>query len=422
MKKHTNLLPWVSCALMFLTAPFPVGALEGLRIDLGKIEGPSWVAEGVSLRLSLATDGETGIGLRIDRLSLPPPLDHFHKLELDCPKALLGYHQIACPSGTLIVGSSLLDRPATGVEFTYRYADGAVTATVRDIAFAGGILEAALTFDKAEWGATLTGSDLDLTAAAAHLGGLITLPEGWSLGGKAMLSSRLRGRGAVADVQVRGTVEKLHFSDSTNQKAGEGLEVDFTATAGTEDRGWRFQTQLDVNRGLVYVDPVFIEVQGHALHGEAQGVWGPEKQRLTFTYWKYSHPNTLELTGEGSVALGEDPALVEGRLDFSAADMSPFYTVYLQPLLPETMLGDLEAAGSVRGRFVQTKGGELTATVTLKDTDVDDREGRFGLNGLNGTVNWGTGETGKESRLVWEGAHFYRVPFGKGDFKGVTAG
>ncbi len=82
------------------------------------------------------------------------------------------------------------------------------------------------------------------------------------------------------------------------------------------------------------------------------------------------------------------------------------------------MLGDLETGGRISG-VVSLDDSRLTSAVlTMQDLHLDDRQQRFAAYGLQGVVHWpgpdDEGTSGETSRISWEGASAYSIPFGAG--------
>ena len=56
-------------------------ALERIELSLGRLEGTGWQAEGAVASITLGE--QPGVTIRLDGLSVPPPLDVVHGLGLD---------------------------------------------------------------------------------------------------------------------------------------------------------------------------------------------------------------------------------------------------------------------------------------------------------------------------------------------------
>ncbi|HZD52630.1 MAG TPA: hypothetical protein VE175_06250, partial [Woeseiaceae bacterium] len=92
------------------------------------------------------------------------------------------------------------------------------------------------------------------------------------------------------------------------------------------------------------------------------------------------------------------------------------YSGLLQVLAAGTLFGDLKTAGTVSGALTIADNALAGADLLLDRLTLDDRQGRFSVQGLSGRVHWpgpgGRSEEAPPSTLRWEAAGAYRIPFG----------
>lgn len=153
-----------------------------------------------------------------------------------------------------------------------------------------------------------------------------------------------------------------------------------------------------------------------ALHIEATQQAG-EGWRLPRLSWRDDGILALD----GSAALTPDAGLAELDLNLRSADLAPLRDGYLSGFLGLAGLAKLELTGAAQVRL-RMSGDELRmAEATLIDASMNDAQGRFRFEGLDGTVSY-SADTAVGSELGWRSGELYgldfgavRLPFSSGD-------
>jgi len=239
--------------------------------------------------------------------------------------------------------------------------------------------------------------------------------------GRGNLSLQMSGAPTPSSLALETELSGFAFAD--RQGLREGAELDLRCALSSERNhdDWTFSGRCDAGKGLVYVDPLYVEVGDDPLHLAARGQWHASARRLVLERFAYRHPGVLVFHGR-AVAAGEEALAVQAlRVDLTEASLDGFYPVYVQPLISDGLL-ELESEGQLAGRLQWRRQGAAQVELQLRDVYVDDAAGRAGLYGLTGTLRWGQGLPAEVSRLRWLGGHVYRAQFGEAELEAAAQG
>ncbi len=126
----------------------------------------------------------------------------------------------------------------------------------------------------------------------------------------------------------------------------------------------------------------------------------------------YRHPGVLELNAEAELALEQDEPLRRLSLGSAPASLRALYDAYLQPLVAEGLLADLDSAGELELSLEHRAGGAARLELALRDVYLEaaapagGQQRPFGLQGVDGRLVWNRDSASAEtSSLSWAGGH-----------------
>ncbi|MFP4161967.1 MAG: hypothetical protein ACLFSK_08315 [Ectothiorhodospira sp.] len=394
---------WVLCLWAILMATPVQGAR--ITLDIGALEGSGVAMEGVRGRLDTGGAGAPHLTLRVDRLRLPPPVGPLEDLRLDCPGGRLGMGGLACPDLRMV-----LPGPGTVTGRLHLERDGRLDLDLDPFPLAGGEVGLRLRGTADDWRARVRvrGMEVSDLAEGARRRGQ-PLPD-WTLAGRLDLDLTLRGRGA----RPRGMAGRLAWRDGgfgnpVGTLAGEGLDLVLEGSARATGSGWTGTLEADARSGGAYLDPVFLDLEAHALSLGVEGGWDGAQLRVDDLRLDWGSALSLEARGEGRPEAF--PEGFRGRLDLKRARFPEVYEGLLRPFVRGTVLGDLETAGALSARM-DWDGRPLRAAVTVSGLFADDRRGRLGLYDADGRLLWDARGGAPTSHLGFQGGHLYRIPLG----------
>ena len=391
-----------------------VHAVESVQLSFGDIVGDGWSLEDVSLQLNWTGETSASVELQATKAHLPGELGSVSDLRLACASVELTATVMDCREGRLVLKSSRLGRQSLPLSVYYHHADHRIRIKLRNIRLAAGRVAMSADYQQGSWSAEVQGAKLQLAGVARELriAGVEIPPL--TVEGRIGLQLSLKGQGAgVTSLAYAADLQSESFSDETGRYAGEGLAVSLKGTARPLRNSWRVKTSMTARQGAVYIDPVYVEVGTVPIAGEASFDWTPGRQRLTLRDFSYRHPGTLDLAGKGRLDFQHAQPLRQLRLALREVVLPSAYATYLQPWLTESLAGNLEMAGQLRGDVRIDQGGLVQASADLQSISLSEKGGLFGLDNLSGHLAWSVTAAPEYSTLSWDSGHVYRVSLGR---------
>jgi hypothetical protein len=402
--------------LVLLAAGNPVGhGVEEFMLTLGDIQGAGWTLAGVEARLAWLDDHTAALRLKATKATLPEPLESVTDLRGECAQGTITPHRITCREGELWLGPGYLDAQHLRIDFDYRLDTGRLELAVDGLRLDGGRIAATMKLDRTGWNLTVRGSTLQLAAVSTRLVEAGVLPSPLAGPGTLGFTARLQGEGARMQTgSLSARLQSTEFTDTQGNLSGANLDLNFDAGVKRVADRWQVTGSLDGNQGQLYIDPVFIDLDSRPVQVTAVLDWQPSAGRLLVRSLDYGHPGTVRLHAAGLIRLDRPVRLEDFSLDITEGRFPGLYDTYLQPWLNDTPLADLQVTGAVMAAIRWRQGRTAGIRLDLDDISFDDRDGRYGLGGLQGRVDWAAGEEPRNSDLHWRNGHLYRVPLGMG--------
>ena len=404
----TALLP----ALLAIAA-LPGFAVDIVRLKLATLAGPGWSAAALTLQLNRLDERHVGLVLQVQSVALPEGLGELSAVTLSCARAQLTATAVSCASGTLKAHSSVLGRQHIRTSFRYRFDTGRIDTELQGLRAYDGTLAITAHLADTHWQVKARGEALSLPAITRQLasaGIAVPVVEG---SGRLDLTASMSGVAShmsEAEVETRLLAEEV--SDLEGSVAAENLDVSLHAVVKAVATGMQVTLELSGRQGALYVDPVFVEMPSQPLQLRARFDWLPAGQQLRLQSFTYSHPGSVQLEGQGHFTLATDTPVRELQLEIQQAAFPSLYDTYLQPWLLDSMLADLDTAGQLSGTLRWEQGKLSHVSLDPARLSVDDREGRFELDSMNGRVRWSDAGIPVRSELAWAGGSVFRVLLG----------
>lgn len=402
---------------LLVIAVLPGHAIDVVRLKLGALEGAGWSAQAVTVELTWLDEGYAGLLLQTQGAALPEGLGNLSGVSLSCPRAQLTATEVRCAKGVLKAQSSVLGQQAIRISFRYQLDSGRIDTELLGIRVHDGTLALTAQLSGSRWQIDARGEALSLPAVTRQLAAAgIALPvvDG---SGQLDITARMSGRAsqlAEADVDIQLRAEEI--SDVDGSVAGENLDLGLHATVKTVASGMQVALELSGRQGALYIEPVFVQMPSQPLQLTARFDWLPAEQQLLLQSFSYHHPGSVQLEGQGLFSLAADAPLQELQLEIRQADFPSLYDTYLRPWLYGSMLADLDTAGQLSGTLRFDKGKLSQLSLEPLNLSVDDREGRFALDAMNGRVRWSDTAAPERSELAWAGGSLFQVALGASRF------
>lgn len=394
--------PFIMLLVVSIALAWANGAQAGLSVGADTLQVPGLEMSGMQADIDPAASGRgLDVKLTADRADMPAM--GWRKLGLGLD-GVLDRDEL----GRWVFDGSLRLKGAPG---------GALgNATVRIVAdAAANTLEVSLRQDKASAQVALP---MDQPTHAQIT--LKDLPAGWLQG---LLSTVWSGRATAgrvdADlaldiledgVQAAGqfALDGVGFDGSGGKLAGQSLSGGGRVGVDSHADGQSIDLDVTLRGGDLLLGPLYADLPAHAVQ-LALGI-RTHKGELAIPRLRLTDPDALQLEGElGFTAKGDLSRL---RFDRFNARFPAAYNRYGKGLLRDAGLDGLRASGEVAGH-VAMEGGALTAfAMQTGGLDLALSDGRLGIDGLRGSVDWSATDERPATKLGWRALRVYRIPNG----------
>ena len=348
------------------------------------------------------------VSLHVDRLSVPGLDAPLTDIEFSCPDSDRPWPELHCEQGVLRLAESPLGPQQLHVVLDW-HPSGEWRMAFSGLRYAGDQLTGELSGTDAGWRLTARASRIALGRAAE----LQRLRKTWGLeqmSGRLAATLELRGDGdGLHDLSATARVTDLAYADSAGEQAAEKVAGRLSVSARRKGDDWSGSTDVRLQGGEVYSDPLFLDIASQPLRLQASGRWNG--RLLSLDRLDLDGGRMLQVKGKGTLD-SRALALRKGQLQVDSADLGGLYRQVLQPVLAGTPLDDVEIEGAAACRLQWDGGGLSAIDGSIDRIDLDQRGGRFGFNGLSAQLAWRGQGSSPDSTLALEGGHLGKLEFG----------
>ncbi|KJV34639.1 hypothetical protein [Luteibacter yeojuensis] len=249
---------------------------------------------------------------------------------------------------------------------------------------------------------------------------LKNLPAGWLQG---LLSTVWSGRptgGKVdadlaldlldAGVQAAGqfALDGVGFDTPGGKMAGQKVSGSGRLGLDTSPEGATIDLDAALRGGEWLLGPLYVDLPAHpvqlSLSARTQkGALGIRRLRVT-------DPDALQL--EGELAFDAKGDMAQMRFDRFNARFPAAYERYGKGLMRSWGIDGLKATGEVAGHAAIGANGPSAFAFQTSGLDLAMADGRLGVNGLRGSLDWSADEDRPATKLGWRSLQVYRIPNG----------
>ena len=410
-RKLRQVFPPALVLIACLWGIVPVQALFEFDLDVGDFEGEGWSLQGATAHTQLNAAGRIELMLKIRRILLPEKIAPIENIVITCPELVLSANSARCVAGDVRLSHPRLDSEPFAISLEYHFAEG-LKLTFQKLRLKEGVVTGRVQWDESSWSASIQGDAVgvapwvdDLTRIYPHID--------FAGSGKIDLEANLSGdRYTMRAVDLEVNSKDLAFTNTASTRVGEdvGLRVRFNAR---QHRGeWSVDTTLALDRGQIYLEPIYLELKNPPIRIKASAVWRDDTQRLEIKHLTYADPATLKFSARAQVVAAQQPELISLDLKVTQAKFPRIYNSYLQPLFIGSSLDTLETSGQLTGRIRYLESQSTSIVLQVDDFSLDDGHGRFGIYSLFGQVRWHDRDEPLRSTLRFDGGHIYHVGLG----------
>ncbi|MCB1877905.1 MAG: hypothetical protein KDH88_18175 [Chromatiales bacterium] len=390
-------------ALFFVPCAWTI---ESLKLDLGRLVGPDWAFDGVTLVLRLSARSGLAATITVREGRLPAPIGDIKGLSLHCPSFTWKHDEIHCSNGKASLRHGLLDQPEFGLALHYAKDTEKARLALTGLHLLGGFADLNLTLDAGSWRIRFDLNHLNIERAAPWL----PMPEEWSIGGKLSTKGEASGSGTDSvSVQASGVVSRLGLQNTAGTVATEGLNAPFNLLLAGESGRYQGQAEVELNAGAAYVDPVYIELAAAPLRVAAHFDFGANDFQLTSIDAKQA--GILSVGGNADLALSPGFAIRSAKLQANIENLTPVGSTFINPWL---VAGPFEGA-TWQGRVqlhLDMQGDEGHFNADVRQLGLRDARDHLRLEGMDGQIRWNLDGSPARSWLFWKELGVYGLVFG----------
>jgi len=389
-----------------------VHAADRVQLSLGTIVASGWQLTDAVVTLDWTDPARTT--LVFEAATARVGEYRFQQIHFDCTHLDMQGDVLDCREGRLGLHGD--DVKAENVPATLRYtrSSGALTFKVERLALAGGRVNLTIKKFASGWQVDAAFAPIGLTEVAVVLKNHGYAMPGWHFQGRIAGALSLRGNSAGLSI-VEWNLRTLDagYSNASGGQAGEALQLASRGSAEPAAGAWRVKASLQARSGMLFAEPVYLEFN-HArpLSLSLAADWRASSRQLSVQSLTFSQPDVANGRLRASLSIAAEPRLQQLDLTLDDARLPGLYTTWLQPWLAGTILADLDTAGRLQGRLRIAEGRPQALHLALEELSVQAKTGQFGVQKLNGALEWKTGGDVRRSTVAWQAANLYRLQFG----------
>ena len=404
------LVVFVVCCLIANTS----WAIEQIQLSIGHWQNDDIKLENLDLNISYTQQGLT-FTATADALLVASPLEKLTALRLDCKVVQFFAEQIQCQKGRLQFEQK--DLGSQQIDFAVK------TDTLRKsyhlstsgLAIAGAEINLSLMLEQERWEMKTDSDDVDITNLISFVQPYLTKQQrqallNWQYAGKLDMALKVSGvQDQLNHLALKSRIKQLDLSDDSGQFVTEELALNWAVNLTQQRQSWHWQTDATLQKGQVYVDPVFLDLMVTPISLNANGNWRTDNNELQVVKSEINHQNV----GTAAMSLTMmNEQIHELELAITKTALEPLYQHWIQPFMVGTATENLAINGKASLNYYQKQAG-YRLQLGLEDVSAQDDAERFKLHGVSGDLAWTTLNEVLPVNLTWQGATLYSIPIGQ---------
>ena len=417
-------------ATVLTVLPEPGTAVSEVRLAIGDIDGGTWKARDVVVRLTIGADSRTVAEVTARRMTLPAGLGSLERVTVTCPDPIVREPQFRCKRARVKGKLASLGTQSFLAEASYDSNLKRLDFNIAGVKIGAGALRMAGRWTPKGWRTTLDGTPTPIAMLQKLAAPWVKPPEGFQMDGRAAFHVEARGTERLTALDIRATLEELTANNAEGTVATDKLGLNLDARLRRVGADWELEGTLRSAMGQAYSEPVFIDLGEHPLDARMKATWQDEREALTLESAEFDLQGVARGKVRGMLDFAREPLLNALHVDLESLTFPGAYASLFQPFLLSTELKDLTTSGGVSGSVGIAAGAPAAIDLALDDVSAEDKAGKLGMRGLRGRVVWQSSEARKksaagadpESRLQWNSAHLYGLAGGAASLRFAASG
>lgn len=406
------------CTAILLILPCLTFANDQYKLSIASWSFETIKAQNLAIDLTLTLQG-LRLDATADAVVLAEPIGLIKHVSLQCAEVVFVSNQTQCASGKLSFTHKYLGFQKLSFSVKATPDQEHFQLSISNLILAGANLSIVVEYEPSNWQVSVDTSK----ASLAHLITFVApyldadkkaMLSGWTLDSDLIIKANLSGHALQLDhIKLDLQASALNISDSQGKYVTENIVMNSSLDLVMKQQTWFWHTEIALDSGQAYGEPVFIDFNDSAMSIQAMGEWQSDKAQLFVSDAQINHDKIVQIKGH---YLGNLQQVEELELTVENADLAKLYAVWLQPFALGTAADKLEIAGQL-GLIFKQQADHYQVSVNLDNIFLDDENKRFGIYDLNGHIGWTNNETVTQSELNWQGGYLYAVPFGESKLK-----
>jgi hypothetical protein len=206
----------------------------------------------------------------------------------------------------------------------------------------------------------------------------------------------------------------LHAGDKLTGKIKVSAELrkDSAKKAGVKNGAaqletWHWKGLFSWTEGELFWQPFYFGKAGNEFN--ISGTYAEPMLNIQQANLKINEVGNMTATAELNTKTKE---VKDVKVSAKDVDFAGLYALLLKPLVEKSAFGNLKVSGRADWQF-EVKGLQpINFELNLKDANIEDLNGKFGLSDINAHIPWDY-DVAKTITLAYSGGHVLKIPLGK---------
>ncbi|PHS32356.1 MAG: hypothetical protein COA95_03465 [Methylophaga sp.] len=404
--------------LLFLTV---ANASGNIKLSIGQWSFEDIQAQNLQFDIKLTAKG-LALTAKADSLILAKPIGQVTHFSLQCDELILLAETFSCGQGTVSFRQADLGQQKLSFKVKGEPEKSKYRIKLAGLTLASASFSATLYLDKKYWRLVTQTPKLQITefikVASPYLQEQQREAlESWQVEGNINLSADIAGRNnEISTLMVDMATTSLNVTDSESRYVTENVILGLDFSAKNNKQNWQWQTELTVDRGQAYGEPIFVDFDVTPVSLFAKGLWQQTKGDLEISTAKFHQKGVVQVFADFK---GSFEKVEQLNVQIEKSNIARLYENWLQPFVLGTAVDSLNLAGSAALNYHQSA-DNYHVSLDLQNVFIKDELNRFSVDEVNGSVGWTNYDHQMNSSLGWEKAIMYAVQIGQSQFQAQT--
>jgi len=401
--------------ILTLLSSHHVHALETLGMSIKQIKTKDWQLNELSLSLFDLQQSSQQLSLHINQLALPEPFSDIKIFDIQCSQFSWQDNEIDCKTGQAKLKSDIIS--PSSFNFSFSLTEQKSGFNINNLKLAKGVLSVTAKEEGKDWLVSVKTKNLSLRDLHRYISKQsVFLDEVNSGNINAEIKASGGGKG-LDSLIIHSLFKNISLQAKQGAIASEGITAEWQLQAKQVKGLWHWQNSHFIQKGELYIEPVYLKVNKKGLTLKASGVWSDD-EGLQLTQAQFVDPDIIELTSAGLIDF--QPALNVEQLHITSKvnDLESFTAQYILPFTQQTVFDGFNLKGRVKFDLNMEQSRITQLSADLVNLSVSDEKHRFAITNAKGGLNWSTSPSFNEaSEINWEQIKVRAIPIEAGQLK-----